>query len=444
MPFEPDHRLLISFVAAQERGDTAAAAELWQQLAINNFDRVRQIVKAFQFSPGRRLPADEVGSAVSEAFMRVIAMGVRFRKSEPGSYYAALYTCVHNACYDYGRKELRHQKRSGGSFDQRFEPGGESGPFDKVLADYDADRRRQTEDALDAERRREDAETLVAWALGQITNDNHREVLEMTYLQQLPADAIAEQLDISMANLYQRRHRGNKNWRRSSVPPDREQILSEFIDAWNAGARPDVDDYLARAAEPDRAELADELVSFMTFAPTPAYSDEALAAIRAEPIVAEALGAPAARGGLLPALLVRLRERCSWTTPQVADGLARELGLQEEKSSKVASYLEQLERRELDPSGVSSKVFEALGRLFGVPRDELEGAADIGGWLQRPVPAPAAAMPPRSGRRAMAFRAPDKDAAEEARAHLDLLAEALSTAGIPARDEVDDLFLGGR
>ena len=210
MPFEPDHRLLSRFVAAHERGDTAEAAQRWEQLAVNNFDRVKQIVKAFQFSPGRRLPADEVGSAASEAYLRVISMGANFRKRETGSYYAALYTCVENACRDYGRKELRHQKRSAGSLDRRFAPGGESGPFDKVLAAYDGDRRRQAEDALEAERDRQEAAGLVAWALGQISNDNYREVLEMTYLQQLSAETIAERLDITMANLYQRRHRGLK------------------------------------------------------------------------------------------------------------------------------------------------------------------------------------------------------------------------------------------
>ena len=210
MPLDPDHRLLSRFVAAHERGDTAEAAELWERLAVNNFDRVKQIVKAFQFSPGSRLPAEEHGSAATEAYLRVIAMGARFRKREPGSYYAALYTCVQNACMDYGRKELRHAKRSAGSIDQRFEPGGESGPFDRVLAAYDADRRGRTEDALEAERDRQEAATLVAWALGQISNDNYREVLEMTYLQQLPADAIAERLDITMDNLYQRRSRGLK------------------------------------------------------------------------------------------------------------------------------------------------------------------------------------------------------------------------------------------
>lgn len=215
---------------------------------------------------------------------------------------------------------------------------------------------------------------------------------------------------------------------------DRDQILSEFIDAWNAGRRPDVDDYLARVPESERAELADQLVLFLSFAPTPNYDDESLAAIRAEPVVAEALAAAAARGGLLPALLVRLRERLSWTTPQVAGELVRELGLSDEKAGRTASYLERLERRQLDPSGVSRQVFDALARLFGVPRDDLESAADLGGW----APGPARA------RAAMAFRADDKDATEAVGEDLELLAEALHAPGDAARDEIDDLFLGGR
>jgi len=217
------------------------------------------------------------------------------------------------------------------------------------------------------------------------------------------------------------------------VTIDRDQILSEFIDAWSAGQRPDVEDYLARAPEPERGELADQLVSFMTFAPTPNYTEDALATIRAEPVVAEALAAPSSRGGLLPALLMRMRERLSWSTAQVAGDLVRELGLSPEQAPKTASYLERLERGELTPSGVSGRVFDALSRLFGISRDELEGAADLGGWTPAPM----------RGRARLAFRA-DKDAAEAVSPDLELLAEALHAPGGGARDEVDDLFLGGR
>ena len=84
------------------------------------------------------------------------------------------------------------------------------------------------------------------------------------------------------------------------------------------------------------------------------------------------------------------------------------------------------------PRGVSRRVFDALARVFEIPRSQLEGAGDLSRWL--PAPAPAAAP---------VFRA-DKDAARAVGAHLDVLADALQAPGDAGRDEVDDLFLGGR
>ncbi len=211
---------------------------------------------------------------------------------------------------------------------------------------------------------------------------------------------------------------------------DRDRILSEFIDDWNAGRRPDVDDYLARVPEGERDELADQLMSFLTFAPTPEYSDEALKAIRAEPIVAEALSASEGRAGVLPSLLVRLRARVGLSNAEVASSLVQSLELGEERAPKTAAYLQRLEEGDLEPSRVSLRVFDALARLFGVPRSELEGAGDLGGWAAPAAPA-------------AAFRASD-EAADAAAPHLDLLAKGLTTPGEAARDEVDDLFLGGR
>src|SRR4051794_14311736 len=209
MPFEPDHVLLNKFVDAHERGDLAGAGQCWERLAVNNFDRVNQIVKAFRFTTGGSgIPRDEYGSAASEAYLRVISMGANFRKREPGRFYAALVTCVENACRDFGRKELRHDKRRRGSLDQTYEPGGEAGPFDAALAAYDEHLRRKTDEALEAELGRQQAEGLVAWGIAQITNDKHREVLELTLLQKLSTPDVMQRLGITADNLYQRRKRG--------------------------------------------------------------------------------------------------------------------------------------------------------------------------------------------------------------------------------------------
>ena len=176
---------------------------------------IKQIVKTFRFSPGGpRLPDHEWGSAASEAYVRVNAMGASFRHREIGRFYAALVTCVQNSCKDFGRKELRHDMRAAGSVDSTFDPDGEAGPFDAALAAYDQHLRETANDALDAERSRVDAEQLVAWGVSQIANDNYREVLEMTWLQQLPADEIADLLGISMENVYARRSRGGKELER--------------------------------------------------------------------------------------------------------------------------------------------------------------------------------------------------------------------------------------
>jgi transcriptional regulator with XRE-family HTH domain len=207
-------------------------------------------------------------------------------------------------------------------------------------------------------------------------------------------------------------------------------VLSEFIDAWNAGRRPDVDDHLARVDETDRAELADELMAFVRFAPTPEYSDDDLTAIRADPIVAEALRAARGRSGLLPSLFVKLRSRLGLSNAELASELVASLELPADRAPKTASYLGRLERGELEPSRISGRVLDALANVFGVPRGELEGAGDVGGWAAPAAPA-------------AAFRASDS-AADEAAPHLDLLAKGLSTPGESARDEVDDLFLGGR
>lgn len=211
---------------------------------------------------------------------------------------------------------------------------------------------------------------------------------------------------------------------------DRERVLSEFIDAWNAGARPDVDDYLARVGDGERGALADELIAFISFAPTPQYDDAALAAIREEAVVAEALAAPGARGGLLPSLLTRLRERASMSTAQLAERLVPLLGLRSAQQAKTAGYLDRLERGELEPARISGRVFDALAAALGVGRDEIEGAGSLSGW----GPRVAAAGP--------VFRA-DEDAAAAVGYHLDVLADALQAPGGETRDEVDDLFLGG-
>jgi RNA polymerase sigma factor (sigma-70 family) len=214
MPYEPDHLLLRRYARARLEGRDDEAATAWEHLAVKSFDRIRALCQAFRFPGGGGLPPDEVGSAASEAYLRVLAMGRRFREHEVGQYQAAVYSVVHNTCLDYGREELRHARRRAGSLDQTWEPGGEAGPYDAALAAHDAERRARADEALADEARRQEASRLVRWGIAQVANAKHREVLELTYFEKLDGAAIAERLQISADNVYQRRRRGLKELER--------------------------------------------------------------------------------------------------------------------------------------------------------------------------------------------------------------------------------------
>ena len=211
---EPDHLLLRRYVVARDRGCDAEAAQTWERLTENNFDRVRVLCRGFRFPGGTGLPPDEAGSAASEAYLRVIAMGASFRERELGQFRAAVVRVVHNTCMDFGRKELRHAKHAAGSLDATREPGGEGRPYDAALAAYDAELRARADDARREEQSRQEAESLVHWAIGRVRNDNYRAVLELTYVDKLDGAAIAERLAISPENVYQRRRRGVKELER--------------------------------------------------------------------------------------------------------------------------------------------------------------------------------------------------------------------------------------
>src|SRR3954453_17463486 len=165
MPNDPDHVLLRRYVGDRDRGREAEAAQTWERLTENNFDRIKLLCRGFRFPGGTGLPRDEAGSAASEAYLRVVAMGASFREREVGQFRAAVVRTVHNTCMDFGRKELRHQRHAAGSLDSAWEPYGGAGPYDAALPAYDAERRAEADEALADEPRRQEAESLVRWAI---------------------------------------------------------------------------------------------------------------------------------------------------------------------------------------------------------------------------------------------------------------------------------------
>lgn len=205
----------------------------------------------------------------------------------------------------------------------------------------------------------------------------------------------------------------------------RERLLSAFIDAWNAGERPRLEDYVERAASADREELAEAIEGYVELAPTPAYDAQALEAIRAE---ATGNADPAPARAPLPTLLARARSAAGLDVWQLAGRLARELSLPGEREDKVAAYASQLERGELDARRLSRRVLDALGRALSVDPEALERASQVSGG-----PAPIGAR----------FRGGDAEGAARQRDRLEALADLMATPAPGEWDEVDELFRGG-
>lgn len=200
-----------------------------------------------------------------------------------------------------------------------------------------------------------------------------------------------------------------------------DQLLAEFRDEWSAGRRPRVDEYLTRAERARQPELRAMLEAFLLDAPRPDYSDEALDEIAREPAVQQVVTSLSGESGLWPSLLPRLRRQARLTRDEVVARLMEALDLPAESSRKTKRYLHGMESGTLEPEGVSGRALEALARVLGSSREELERAGDFGG-LGRPA------------EMAAYLRADSVEA----------VAAAAPAGADEEWDEVDQLFRGGR
>jgi transcriptional regulator with XRE-family HTH domain len=210
-----------------------------------------------------------------------------------------------------------------------------------------------------------------------------------------------------------------------------EKVLSEFIDNWNAGRRPNIRDYLKRVPEgPERDDLAEQLTTWLELAPAPDFDEATLATIRSEPMVQQVLGAVGENAGLWPKVLPQLRERRGLSIAQVATSLVERLGLRAGSEQKTAGYMARLERGELEASRVSRRLLDALGDLLGASGGTLADAGGFGAGL-RPTVAGGSL-----------FRATEEPNQRFAR-DLEMLSRAAMSPAPPPMDEVDELFIGG-
>jgi len=203
-----------------------------------------------------------------------------------------------------------------------------------------------------------------------------------------------------------------------------EKVLGEFVEAWNAGRRPDVDDYLARVAPGDRESLVDELRLWLEVAPSPDYDAATLADIARDPALMAALAAGVEAAAPWPVRVRRLRENAGLAIEQVAERIAAVVGAPQE-ARRAARYLDQLEHDELDERRVSERLVSALAAVLGADRAEL-----LPHW--RPSPA------------IQLYRLEDRTLDEpRLRRQFDALSLAATSPATVKLDEIDRLFLGG-
>lgn len=206
---------------------------------------------------------------------------------------------------------------------------------------------------------------------------------------------------------------------------DADQLLSRFIDEWNAGHQPSVENFLSQLPETDRDEFAEQISTFLTFASTPRFDDRTLDELTQTPAVKAAVQAFEAEEGAWPMLLPRMRAQAGLSLRELAARVLTAAGLGERGVAKAEQRLVAMERGEIDATGVSSRIIDVLGRVLEVnPR--------ILAQLGTPAAAPAGGA---------LYRRQDDEG--HLAAGLDLVADALSMPAPEGEwDEVDELFFG--
>jgi hypothetical protein len=210
-----------------------------------------------------------------------------------------------------------------------------------------------------------------------------------------------------------------------------EQVLSDFIDAWNAGRRPRVREYLARVPEgQSRDDLADQISTWLEVAPSPRYTSAARAQIRDEPIVRSVFDAVGEDAGLWPAVIPQLRARAGLSVGDLASRLVERFALGGGSRERATDYLERMERGELEASRVSRRLLDALGDLLGASGRALADAGMLGGGPRLTSPG------------GTLFRA-EGDAGDWIAHDIETLSRAGLTPAPAEMDELDRLFMGG-
>jgi RNA polymerase sigma factor (sigma-70 family) len=199
-----DEELVRLFAHARDRGDRDRAVRIWEQIVINNADRVTAWVAAWRYpGSGDRVQEVDRDEAVSRAFWKVGRKMVdTFQGDTLPELRAAIKRAVDFACRDTLRHVATYDRHHAGSLDEPAGEGSSACRYDAELADEGGFAE------LDRSQERVEAADRVARALAQLPQRN-RQVLQMT-LDEQSVSEIAATLDTSEQNVHQLRSRGMK------------------------------------------------------------------------------------------------------------------------------------------------------------------------------------------------------------------------------------------
>ena len=157
---------------------------------------------------------------------------------------------------------------------------------------------------------------------------------------------------------------------------DPQQLFREFADRYASEGSADPREYLARAEGTDREELRALIEGFLERAPRREWDAGAFSGSIAERATERAAQEAEPAGGW-PEVLPELRHRARLKRSEVVQRLAAALGFAGSEA-RVGEYYHRMEQGQLAPSGVSSRVLEALGGIVGASAEALRGAGETG------------------------------------------------------------------
>jgi len=143
------------------------------------------------------------------------------------------------------------------------------------------------------------------------------------------------------------------------VPETVSALFDEFAAAYAHGDRPDVRDYLHRAGD-GAADLAGLVDAFLVVTIPPAPAEAARRRVHA----------------LVPKpTLLDLRTKAGVRRDRLVDEIMTTFSIESAKRRRVKQYYHDLESGLLDPSRVSLRLWDLLGRLLGAEPSTLAHAA---------------------------------------------------------------------